>query len=70
MQLQQLQNYPYGPARPTPGRRGQNKMGRRKHDTSRYGVTLGRSRGFQIAGGFGAVFVVVILMLAMHGLTG
>jgi hypothetical protein len=43
-------------------------MARKKHDTSRYGVSLGRSRGLQIAGGAIVVFTLILLMLTFHGL--
>jgi hypothetical protein len=44
-------------------------MGRRKHDTSKYGVTIVRSLKMQILGGAMVVIAVLVGLLTINGLT-
>jgi hypothetical protein len=45
-------------------------MGRRKHDTSKYGVTIVGSVKMQILGGAMVVVAVVLVLLMINALTG
>jgi hypothetical protein len=44
-------------------------MGKRKHDTSKYGVTIVRSVKMQILGGAMVVIAVLVGLLTINGLT-
>jgi hypothetical protein len=44
-------------------------MGRRKHDTSKYGVTIVKSVKMQILGGAMVVFAILVGLLSINGLT-
>jgi hypothetical protein len=45
-------------------------MGRKRHDTSKYGVSAGKSVKLQIIGGALVVLAVVFGLIMINGLTG